>query len=194
MFFVLLWVGVACDKELSRAEVDMLVQKTDSITKQDSDYQLSQSVSVLSEQKLRKFRNENKAIAVYCAKNFIEKNVSDGVVRETMFDELYSNLDSCSLDNDIEEHYDKMLDIYSQNGWFNDLMLYLCDVYTDAQFMKSRFFSNIKDSSAYKRFLYNTEKIAIYGNTLNTASKQRSKIYTRTLNRCMSEYKQLKKS
>ena len=109
--------------------------------------------------------------------------------------DFHAKPDETGLGGDFRpEDYEKMLDVYSQNGWFNDLMLYLCDIYTDAQFMKSQFFPVIKDSSAYKRFIYNTEKIAMYGGVLNTASKQRSKIYTRTLKQCVSEYKQLKKN
>lgn len=193
MFFILLWVGSACEKDLSHAEKDMLIRKTDSVVNLEISYQLSQNAYDLGSQRLKAFRDANKMIAIRSAMDFIEKNISDGVSRELMFDELYSSLDSCYVDYD-EERCVKISDIYSENRWFNDLMLYLTGVYTDAQFLNSVFFSVIKDSAVHAKFIYNTEKMVVYNNVSNVASKQRSKIYTRTFNQCVSEYKQRKKS
>jgi hypothetical protein len=80
-------------------------------------------------------------------------------------------------------------DVRKNNKWFNDLIMYLNDVYTDSQFLTSEFFYLIQDVSVREQFISNAEQIANYNRVAGIAKTQKSKVYNKIMNDCIAEYK-----
>ena len=190
LLFMLVWLLTACEKELSQEEKNAIIYNVEILAQNNDAYKLSENVLDLCAHQAEIFRRANKSIVLRNAKLFIESNVSDSVSKKKMLSELsaYTNI-YCTPKDRKDGFLLNTSDVRKNNKWFNDLIMYLNDVYTDSQFLTSEFFYVIQDVSLREQFISNAEKIANYNHVAGIAKTQKSKVYNKIMNDCIAEYK-----
>lgn len=157
-------------RQLSEKEQQTVQHKTDSAVYVHPEYRMAVGLVELGETKIKSFRDANKALLKMGAKDFIRTGVKDAEMARFMYraieDEKFVFSSNSGIDSDDEfaENVDintlsMMQRIRREQRWYNDLLLYLSDKYTEQQLLKSNFFKVINNKDLKKSFEYNTQQI-----------------------------------
>lgn len=186
------WTLSSCNntkqKTLSDNEKQLIVNRVDSILNNNSQYRLSQKILNFGNEEYDSLRALNREIAINCAKQYIKNNIIDANLRGFMLKILESQNAVYDDSEDTEYSEISLPSVRKNNRWFNDLIMYLRNNYTDEQFLNSEFFKVINNDVAYKKFAYNTNKVSVFENVIANSSKQTSDIYGKTWEKCVKEY------
>ena len=183
-------------KQLSDQERQLIVNRVDSILDKDDQYRLSQTMLDFSVNEIDRLRASNRAMAINCAKQYIKNNIQDAKLRAFMLQTLQGNNSFYYTTDSIQdsENTDEisLASVRKNNRWFNDLIMYLHNNYTDEQFLNSEFFNAMGNDIAFRKFTDNTKRIGFMETIVEGASKRGTDIYGKTWEKCVSEYKQQK--
>ncbi len=157
-------------RQLSEKEQQTVQHKTDSAVYVHPEYRMAVGLVELGETKIKSFRDANKALLKMGAKDFIRTGVKDAKMARFMYraieDEKFVFSSNSGIDSDdgFAENVDintlsMMQRIRREQRWYNDLLLYLSDKYTEQQLLKSNFFKVINNKDLKKSFEYNTQQI-----------------------------------
>ena len=179
---------------LSEAETQIVQHKTDSAAKEHIEYRMASNVLDICESRIKGYRDANKTLVKMYSRDYIQHNEKDFAARNFMISALEdtalmlsTNSDSCTSDSIEAGQINSMRYIRRTQRWFNDVLLYLSDKYTEEQFLKSEFFNVINDMTLRKNFernmkhieeMHKAEKFAInrkeiiYGDLWNQYAKE----------------------
>lgn len=157
-------------KQLSEKEQQTVQHKTDSAAYVHPEYRMAAGLIELGETKIKSFRDANKTLLKMGVKDFIRNNVKDAEMARFMCraidDEKFVFSSNSGIDSDSTWTEDANINSLStmrrircQQRWYNDLLLYLSDKYTEQQLLKSNFFKVINNKDLQKSFEYNTQQI-----------------------------------
>lgn len=190
------WTLTACNgakgKQLSDKEKQSIIMRVDSALQDNSEYRLSQTVLNYGLEELDKLSAANKRLAICAAKHYVQKNIKDAKLRNFMLNVLSLKKGVYDRLEDVNVSDLSLADVRKDNRWFNDLIMFLHNNYTNEQFLKSEFFTVINNDVAYKNFTRNTEKIVMFEALVRNSSDQGASIYGKTWQKYEAEYRKQK--
>ena len=184
----------SCGHKLSESEKETVKHKTDSAAMVHHEYKLATNLSELCEIKIRNFRRANKDIVKLYAKDYIAGNIKNVDMKKFMLNmineeafitESFSDvIESDTVSNDVSSI---MRNIRKNQRWFNDLMLFLTDEYSERQFLKSEFFKVVNDARLRTIFETNTERMEKIQTSSDFAKERKAVVYQQLWNKYENE-------
>ena len=184
---------------LNSEDCSRISLRTDSVLQTMPMYRLSTSIDEFIQRKLPEYHELNKDLVREYAMRYVARNIKDIDLRMFMTDllqkeYLYEYVADAEESGDYEYQSYKAFQRIIRNDyrWFNDVMLYLTNQYTDDQFLKTDFFKIIKDERAYQIFKQNAEYTKNLQNLSRTANNHLVKMYDDVWEQQKEEYKKSK--
>lgn len=195
----------ACEqKPVTEDAVQCVIYKTDSAANASPEYQTTTNAINFYEAKLKMYKNANKSMLKYYAKDYITKKIKDirlcNFLAESLENQMIIDITDLDMDTPDEIIDDfgvrdvNKLRLFRRNQrWFNDLVLYLTDRCDEQQFLSGSFFETIKNIRLKKAFEYNTKQMDQLNSVIASASKRRSVIYEDLWDKYLNEEKTRKR-
>lgn len=195
----------ACEqKPVTEDAVQRIIHKTDSAANVSPEYQTTTNAINFYEARLKMYRNANKSMLKYYAKDYITKKIKDvrlcNFLAESMENQMMIDITDLDMDTpdgiigDFDVCNINRLRLFRRNQrWFNDLVLYLSDRCDEQQFLSGPFFETIKNTKLKKAFEYNAKQMDQLNSVVASASKRRSVIYEDLWNKYLNEEKTRKR-
>ncbi len=162
--------------------------KTDSVANTRPEYKTTSRAIDLYAEKIQNCKDANKKLLRLYASGYLLRNIGDVRLRNFMLDGLdnrvlidVSDFDTdeiaCEIADVDQAIANKMRFIRRNHRWYNDLLMYLSDKYTEKQLLKSDFFNVINAPELKKQFVQNTQQLEKLNSVSATASARQNRIY-----------------
>lgn len=171
---------------LTQEQMKAVVHKVDSAKYEDNRYVNMAAFEGFYQENLQKYKNANKEIARAFVKMAIKAEVKDKKLYNFMMSSLASDeycfefvVGYSDGDFDSDGVVSQVGYIRENYRWFNDLMLYLSNVYDDEQLLNSGFFDVVKNNYAKQlkqKFASNTEDMKTIKSNMLSAKQQKYSI------------------
>ena len=125
------------------------------------------------------YRRANKDMLKLAVNKYVRSNIYDATLLRFMLNSVqYENVNMgfgnssdwvseyCEDVESVSAVDEQMVIIRRDYRWFNDLMLYLNDKYSERQLLKSEFFRTVNDKALLQNFTKNTEIIEKLTNSI----------------------------
>ncbi len=187
----------ACgNKQLSESQMQIAQAKTDSTLAVHHEYRMAKAAVDFGETKINEYRNANKNLVKMYAENYIKSSITDIALRRFMLNAIDNESVLFALDNEDVENdtisvntLTTMRYVRRTQRWFNDMILYLTDKYTEQQLLNSEFFNVINNPKLKRKFEYNTKQIEYLNSCIEFPLKRENAIKTEVLNKYVKEAK-----
>ena len=180
-------LGSCGQKRVPDDTMQTTIYKTDSAANALPEYKNTANAIGLYEAQIQMYRDANKNMVKYYAKEYIKRAIKDMRLRNFLLSSMDEQIlmevscldaDEYAYDTDLDSCYvTRMRFVRRNHRWYDALMMYLLDKYNEKQLLGTDFFSTIKDKGLKETFEYNAEQIARLTSVTKVASKREEVIY-----------------
>jgi hypothetical protein len=183
-------------KQSSESQTQTAYHKADSALTVHPEYRIASALIDLCETRINEYRNANKNLVKSYSRDYIKQNLTDAALAKFMLNAINNDSVLFELDDDDYENDTISVDtlntmpyIRRTQRWFNDMMLYLKDKYTEQQLLNSDFFKVINSPELQRQFKYNTSKMEQLRSSMEFPLERKKTIKTEVFNKYVKETK-----
>ena len=190
-------LGSCEQKNTTDNAVQDAVYRTDSVANIRPEYKNTINAIALYEAQIQIYKEANKNMLKCYAQDYIKRNIKDLRLRKflslAMDEQILMEVSGFDMNEsvcdliDLDSCYVAKMRFFRRNQrWYDDLVKYLLDGYTERQLLNSDFFKTIKNAEMKHTFEYNTKQIERLKSVVKAASKRETLIYDDLWQQCVN--------
>jgi len=175
-------------KNTTNNDVQEAMYKVDSVANIRPEYKNTINAIALYKAQIQVYKDANKNMLKCYAQDYIKRNIKDVRLRKflslAMDEQILMEVSGFDMNESVYDFIDldscyvaKMRFFRRNQRWYDDLVVYLVDGYTEKQLLNSDFFKTINNPEMKQTFEYNTKQIERLKSVVDAASKRENRIY-----------------